>query len=70
MGGSDSRLTTEILPERGRRLRLAALVDGKPVKHYLDDLLDRHLPTAEELADAIRGPHAAVSDRDPQGSVA
>jgi hypothetical protein len=62
VGGSESRLAAEVRPERGRRLRLAALVAGKPLNRYLDDLLDRQLPSLAELADAIRSVEPEGSD--------
>ena len=67
MAGSDSRLATVIGPEQGRRLRLTACVQNKPIGTLLTDLLDEHLPSITELADAIRG----ASDADQaQGSAA
>ena len=54
MAGSDARLATVIGPEQGRRLRLTALVRNRPIGALLTDLLDEHLPSVAELADAIR----------------
>jgi hypothetical protein len=51
---SDRQLSTVIGPEQGRRLRLTACVQGKPIGTLLTDLLDEHLPSITELADAIR----------------
>lgn len=58
----DKRLATVIGPEQGRRLRLAARVQSKPIGRLLTELLDAHLPSAAELADAIRN-GASADDR-------
>lgn len=65
MAGSDSSLSTVIGPEQGRRLRLTACVQGRPIGALLTDLLDEHLPSIAELADAIR-----ADDRREPGAVA
>lgn len=49
-----SKLATVIGPEQGRRLRLTACVQNKPIGTLLTELLDRNLPSITELADAIR----------------
>jgi hypothetical protein len=54
VAGSDARLATVIGPEQGRRLRLTAAVQHKPIGTLLTELLDRNLPSITELADAIR----------------
>lgn len=64
MTDSDRRLATVIGPEQGRRLRLAARVQSKPIGRLLTELLDAHLPSVAELADQIR--NGATSDDDAQ----
>lgn len=54
MADSDSPLSTVIGAEQGRRLRLTAHVENKPIGRLLTELLDAHLPSVAELADAIR----------------
>jgi hypothetical protein len=51
---TDSPLSTVIGAEQGRRLRLTAHVENKPIGRLLTELLDAHLPTTGELADRIR----------------
>jgi hypothetical protein len=59
MTDSDSRLATVIGREQGRRLRLAARVQGKRIGDLVTELLDKGLPTADELADQIRNGDSA-----------
>lgn len=47
------RLATKITPPVDRRLRMLALANGRPLNHVLVDLLDRALPSAEELASLL-----------------
>lgn len=49
-----ARLVTRIRPVTSRRLRLAAAVQGQQIGQFVDCVLDEHLPSADELAAAIR----------------
>lgn len=51
----DARLATCITAPVDRRLRMLALLKGKPLSHLLTDLLDDVLPPAEELAGQLAG---------------
>jgi hypothetical protein len=54
-----ARLVTRIRPVTSKRLRLAAVVEGRGIGQLLDGVLDEHLPSADELAQQIRnGEHA------------
>ena len=46
----DVRLATKITEPVDRRLRMLALVKGRPLNHVLVGLLDKALPPASELA--------------------
>lgn len=50
------RLVTKIPEPLDRRLRVLAAMSGRSVTAVLAELLARSLPTAEELADQMRGP--------------
>jgi hypothetical protein len=49
----DARLATRISPEVDLRLRMQALLEGLPLSHVLDSLLDKALPPAAKLADLL-----------------
>jgi hypothetical protein len=63
----EARLATTITAEVDRRLRMLALVKGRPLNHVLVSLLDEALPTAGELAALLgassrtAGPEAEVA---------
>lgn len=46
----DVRLATRITTPVDRRLRMLAILKGKPLNHVLVSLLDQALPSAGELA--------------------
>jgi hypothetical protein len=48
------RLATRVDRAVDKRLRLAATVGGRPLGRFLTEFLDEHLPSAAELADAIK----------------
>jgi len=54
MAGYQTRLATRISAEVDERLRLLAHVRRAPLSRLITELLDRVLPTADELADQIR----------------
>jgi hypothetical protein len=61
----DVRLATRISTTVDRRLRMLALVQSQPLSHVLVTLLDRALPSADELAallGADRHAEAAAPD--------
>lgn len=49
----DVKLGTRITDPVNRRLRMLALVEGRALSHVLTALLDRHLPSADELASLL-----------------
>jgi hypothetical protein len=49
----DARLATTITTEVDRRLRMLALIKGRPLNHVLVGLLDEALPTVGELASLL-----------------
>ena len=52
--GRDQRLVTQLSPDVRIRLRLLATLRGKPVGRVLNELLDRELPTPEQLAEQMQ----------------
>jgi hypothetical protein len=51
----DTRLATRIPARINQRLRLLTVLRGDRLQHVLSELLDRELPTAEQLAEQIEG---------------
>lgn len=51
----DVRLATKITSPVDRRLRMLAILKGKPLSHVLVSLLDQALPPADELASLLGG---------------
>lgn len=49
------RFATRIDKGVNRRLRMFALLEGRPLSHTLSALLDRQLPSADELAARLGG---------------
>lgn len=58
------RLATKISATVDRRLRMLALIKGRPLNHVLVSLLDQALPAADELAALLAGtsPSADCAD--------
>lgn len=52
------RVATTIEPAVDRRLRLLAAIEGKTIGRVLSERLDQVLPSADELADQLRGQEA------------
>ena len=44
------RFATRLSVSVDKRLRMLAILEGRPLGHVLDDVLDKALPSAEELA--------------------
>ncbi len=57
----DVRIATRITGEVDRRLRMLALIKGRPLSHVLDGLLDQVLPPAAELASSLAEPETGVA---------
>ena len=58
----DVTLATRITASVDRRLRMLALVRRQPLNSVLTGLLDKALPSADELLDLLRdGDHEAVA---------
>ena len=51
----DTRLATRIPARINQRLRLLTVLRGDRLQHVLAELLDRELPSAEQLAEQIEG---------------
>ena len=49
----DVKLGTRLTGAVDRRLRMLVLLKGQPLSHVLDNLLDRVLPPADELASLL-----------------
>ena len=49
----DTRLATRIPARINQRLRLLTVLRGDRLQHVLAELLDRELPSAEQLAEQI-----------------
>lgn len=46
----DARLAARVTSLVDRRLRMLAILENQPLGRVLDEFLDRHLPSADELA--------------------
>jgi hypothetical protein len=65
----DARLDTRITAGVDRRLRMKALAEGVPLNRVLVRLLDKHLPSVDELAALLaKGPQA--DDAEPAEAAA
>ena len=56
MADLDARLATRTTEDVSRRLRLTAVLRGKPIGELLTEVLDGALPSAAALADQLKGP--------------
>lgn len=54
MARYDQRIATRISAPVDRRLRLAAALRKAKLSAFLDSVLDKHLPAADELAAEVR----------------
>jgi hypothetical protein len=53
----EARLDTRISAPVDARLRLAHSILRVPIGHLIDELLHRHLPSTEELAEQVKETH-------------
>ncbi len=53
----EERLDTRISAPVDARLRLAHSILRIPIGHLVDELLHRHLPTTDELAEKVKDTH-------------
>lgn len=58
----DVRLATRITTSVDRRLRMLALAKSQPLNHVLVGLLDKALPSTDELASLLGGGHGQASE--------
>ena len=67
----DVPLATRITSTVDRRLRMLALARSQPLSHVLTGLLDKALPSAEELASLLASSHPLPRQHDtPDEAVA